>query len=522
MNADLMTENENEEQNEDIYDEDQNDDQNFVYLTVDLAPEIVNKIKSLTTNDLEKMKQLGVISVQFESDPFKLKLQESPSKSPSKQQQQQQQQQYLNNLKKDSQTSIQQNLNSNNNLQNETKKRSRKTIMELTSGAYQLEQNRELTNSQPNRNKRNSKEFDVSTQQQTYMPSSSQLIQHQQINMVNHQNHSIPHPPPSQLPNNSSSSPYVLSSCIVDHSQNMNQNQFQYAQNIDNNSTNNKAFTMPSPMIANMLNNNNNNSNDNNSNSNNNINNHDADDRSKPQLSEKLMHVEDYKHIYDMRQQLANQVQVSAAVDPPMISQPINEAEKPKKQRRNADPNKPKIKRIKQPPKADANTVAAQQQVANSSSDHFTDNSNSNSYIQAQVNFMPQQPQQQNQHQPQLQQYQPHVHTLNQPQQLQPPHLIRNMVMNQQHHQQNQQPIGNVMQVHNVNQPVYNLIGNNNNNIPINSNSNNIVQQHHLIQYENNVQQVNIMQQQAQNVGQNILVQSNETHLFGSNNNYSA
>ena len=271
-------------------DETDTNDQPCIYLTIDLSNDIVNKLKNLNTNELEQMKQMGILSVQFENDNAKVNIPFDPPPPPTAAVR------IVETIKQEQRISTGLNVLTNQGGE-VAKKRSRKTISELTSGAYAYDNIKEAslgvenvaeatTTSKKitNKNKRNSKESD------------------------------------SSFGTSSGTTPYVLTSCIVDQSPatnhpsttaaNLLSSQFQYM----------KQFTMPSPMLSNML--------------------ATQQQHEEHSSNDKLMVMDDYKHIYDMRQQLASQVS---------SSKQRSDEEKPKKQRRtNADPNKPKQKRTKQ------------------------------------------------------------------------------------------------------------------------------------------------------------------------------
>ena len=287
----LMYLDENREENHEIEADDDDNDFNHMYLTVDLSTDIVNKIKTLSTNELEQMKQIGILTVQFENDPFKLNI---PSIEAPLNLRQQKIKPMVTFMRKELETKTLANLAVQSN--DVAKKRSRKTISELTSGAFIFENKEHASTGNENsdmkknpRNKRNSKELDT-----------------------NHSMHS----------NAPAASSFVSSSLIVDQSPSFAacstqlSTQFQYL----------KQFTMPSPTLTNILNNN------------------DLINSGGMISNDKLMGMDDYKQIYQMRQELANQ----------MVTGGKSEAsgeEKIKKQRRapsNSDPNKPKTKRTKQ------------------------------------------------------------------------------------------------------------------------------------------------------------------------------
>jgi hypothetical protein len=308
-------------------DSDDESDLNHVYLSVDLSSEIVNKIKNLSTNELEQMKQIGILSVQVDDDNFKLNI---PSERPHRSS--------LDAAKRDfeQQRSL---LNSSSNyaagqLQNEAaKKRSRKTISELTSpnvyenkDPYLAAAGHETTIDvkKLSRNKRNSKEMEPL------------IIQHSpvSVNSSMSQQHS------------SSSSSYVLTSMIVDQSPNSH---LMYPASAQLNSQFNylKQFTMPSPMLSNILN---------------------SSEASAGGgiliQNDKLMNMDEYKNIYQMRQELASQVGAGKDEDKGSVVQ----AKKTRRAPSNPDPNKPKVKRNRQP-KPDTIQALGSAAAANKSAD---------------------------------------------------------------------------------------------------------------------------------------------------------
>jgi hypothetical protein len=293
-------------------------DSNNLYLTVDLSADIVNKLKSLSTSELEQMKQIGILSVQFDNENRRVSI---PSDRPARSSIDINARRDLDQHRAATAALLTGSLNSTLSQQNETaKKRSRKTISELTSPTILHECRDEAVlidgNKKLARNKRNSKEMEPLVIQHSF-PTSGSLSQ----------------------PHSASSSSYVLTSMIVDQSPNASNSSAYHSASAQLSSQFNymKQFTMPSPMLSNILNSN------------------EAAISAGGGLlvvpNDKLMGLDEYKNIYQMRQELASQVTGGDGVAV-KTEEDKSGGQVVKKARRGpntSDPNKPKQKRNRQP-----------------------------------------------------------------------------------------------------------------------------------------------------------------------------
>lgn len=110
-----MDTNQDEQEPFDENESNSDNEDEFLYLTLDLPFDAVNKLKNLTLDQLNQIKQLGILSAHFENEDSILKFDSSlPSSLP---------------LKHPEPPTI----NSESSNQTNPKKRARKTIMELTS-----------------------------------------------------------------------------------------------------------------------------------------------------------------------------------------------------------------------------------------------------------------------------------------------------------------------------------------------------------------------------------------------------
>jgi hypothetical protein len=301
-----------------LHDDDESDEESelsHVYLTVDLSADIVAKLKNLNTGELDQMKQIGILSVQFANDDLKVSI---PADRPPPHHHRSYADPIVRRDLDHPRSLLVANNPSATNLlhsqQNEAgKRRSRKTISELTSP--NVHDSREAAETGPAdgrkiaRNKRNSKEMEPLMIQHS-CPGSGSLSQ--------------PH---------SASSPYVLTSMIVDQSPNSNLSVYPASAQLNSQFNYLKQFTMPSPMLSNMLN----------------SGTESASANSALLLApnDKLMHMDEYKNIYQMRQELASQVGVSVKEEEKSGAQPAKKARV--RGPNNTDPNKPRVKRNRQP-----------------------------------------------------------------------------------------------------------------------------------------------------------------------------
>lgn len=254
---------------------------NNIYLSIDLSTELVSRLKNLSTHDIEQLRQIGVLSVQFDNDSYRVNippLEPTPTLSTQLSSSVLQSNAAVGSsydLAATSNTIRTQDFarmdiyqQRGSNLGNETKKRNRKTISELTSGAIyatnsECSNDNELSNgpTSSNTNTRKAGGSRGPTKRGSSRDMSNGLM---------------------SGGSTTSSSPYILTSMIVDQSPYAAaplNSQFQYM----------KQFTMPSPILSNIL-----------TDSSVMNDNHTA--------REKLMYMDGYKHIYQMRQELASQV----------------------------------------------------------------------------------------------------------------------------------------------------------------------------------------------------------------------
>lgn len=263
--------NDSEMMNDQENDSDSNldEEEDCLYLTIDLPTEAINKLKSLNLDQLNQVRQLGVLSIQFENDDSVIRLENNSIENTS-----------LGHIPE--QTTPDQNLQS--------KKRPRKTVMELTSSSSLLTTKHDLS----------AESIEL-----------KQKLKKQRINPSNDQVDQIVLPPQ-----------FILTSSILDQSPYTVYNQ----QVNPTMGLNLKQFQMPSPMLASILS---------------------KETCTTQMLNEKnILLSEDLKNIYQIRQVLSQQA-ASTIISEKSDGGVMEKIDKPKGKSRRApaDPNKPKVKR---------------------------------------------------------------------------------------------------------------------------------------------------------------------------------